>query len=290
MLAEADLRLAVTQAYAEAVAADRRQQTAADQAQIAAAASRAARVRVDAGRASPIEVQRADVERHNADAQDRQARRQAEVARQHLTRLIGAPADGPLDGAWFQAIPAVAAKAAGRDSLELAIADADLAGVRLAQSQRVPDLTLGAGVRRLQNSDSTAAVFSVSVPVPLFNGGRAALSGARAERDAAEARQRQARLELERAIAQTQADAADAAVLAETATGPALAAAEEAARIARIGYTNGKFGQLELLDAERTLAKTRTAAIDALLATHIAMARLERLTARAPFTQPEPGN
>ena len=41
-------------------------------------------------------------------------------------------------------------------------------------------------------------------------------------------------------------------------------AAEEAARIARIGYREGKFGQLELLDAERTLAETRLAAIDAL--------------------------
>ena len=69
---------------------------------------------------------------------------------------------------------------------------------------------------------------------------------------------------------------------ATTATGPALAAAEEAARIARIGYREGKFGQLDLLDAERTLTETRAAAIAALLAYHDAQAQLERLTARAP--------
>ena len=44
----------------------------------------------------------------------------------------------------------------------------------------------------------------------------------------------------------------------------------------------GKFGQLELLDAERTLAETRLAAIDALLNYHNAQAQLERLTVRAP--------
>ena len=54
------------------------------------------------------------------------------------------------------------------------------------------------------------------------------------------------------------------------------------ARIARIGYHEGKFGQLDLLDAERTLSETRTAAIDALATYHDAKARLERLTAAAP--------
>ena len=56
----------------------------------------------------------------------------------------------------------------------------------------------------------------------------------------------------------------------------------EAARIARIGYREGKFGQLELLDAERTLAETRVAAIDALANYQNARAQVERLTAPAP--------
>jgi len=59
----------------------------------------------------------------------------------------------------------------------------------------------------------------------------------------------------------------------------------EATRIARIGYREGKFGQLDLLDAERTLLDTRTAAIDALAAYHDARARLERLTAEAPIAK-----
>ena len=64
-----------------------------------------------------------------------------------------------------------------------------------------------------------------------------------------------------------------------------MASASEAARIARIGYREGKFGQLDLLDAERTLSETRTAAIDALATYHDAKARLERLVAAAPSTE-----
>jgi cobalt-zinc-cadmium efflux system outer membrane protein len=56
----------------------------------------------------------------------------------------------------------------------------------------------------------------------------------------------------------------------------------EAARIARVGYAQGKFSQLDLLEAERTLAETRAAFTDALAAYHDAEARLERLTAPAP--------
>ena len=62
----ADVRLQVTQLYVEAVAADRRVATARDQARIASDALQAARIRVQAGRASPLEEQRAEVARINA--------------------------------------------------------------------------------------------------------------------------------------------------------------------------------------------------------------------------------
>ena len=92
-------------------------------------------------------------------------------------------------------------------------------------------------------------------------------------------------LDAEQDIATTQAEAANAATTARNATGPALTTAVEAARIARIGYREGKFGQLDLLDAERTLLDTRTAAIDALAAYHDARSRLERLTSEAPIAK-----
>lgn len=291
-VARADLRLAVTRAYAEAVAAQQRLVVARDQARIAAEAHRAATVRVQAGRASPIEVERANVTRINAEAALARASRLAEVSARLLSRLTGQPVVSDLDWNWFADVRAGFGPFApidGADTLAVAAADADLtiadAAVKLARSQRVPDLSVGAGARYMRESGDTAAVFSLSVPLPLFNNGGAALAQASAERQSSEARQRMTALEVEQAVALAQAEAANAATSARAAKGPALAAAEEAARIARIGYREGKFGQLDLLDAERTLSETRDAVIAALLAYHIAQAQLERLTTRAPDLQ-----
>ncbi|WP_438511548.1 hypothetical protein, partial [Enterobacter hormaechei] len=86
--------------YIEAAAAERRLIVAREQAGLAAEGARAARVRVTAGAASPIEQQRAEVLRINAETAVERAARTAEVARANLARLIGQPVTGPLDTAW----------------------------------------------------------------------------------------------------------------------------------------------------------------------------------------------
>lgn len=287
-IAQADIRMRVTQAYNDAVASERRLVILRAQTGIAQEVLRGAAVRVRAGRASPIEEQRADLARINGQTAMEQAERKAVLARDNLARLIG-QVPGALDGAWFDRIasagPQLPPSADG--SLALAAAQVDVstaeAQVRLARSQRVPDLTLSAGARRFEGSKDVAAVFGVSIPFPLFNGGRANLDAAQAQREQAESLRKVAALEAEQSIAAAQADLTNAQADARTANGPALAAAVETARIARIGYREGKFGQLDLLEAERTLAETRSTAIDALAAYHDAQARLERLTAPAPI-------
>ena len=288
VIAAADIRLAVTQAYIEAVAADRRVTTAREQAGIAGEAARAAGIRVRAGRASPIEQQRADVLRINADASVERAQRLSDVARGNLARRIGRPVTGALDLAWFDRVqgygPSMPISPGGTLALSAAraeVATAD-AQVRLARSQRIPDVTVSAGARRLDATNDMAAVVGLSIPIPLFNNGRASLTQATAQREQADALRRAAELDAGQSIATAQAEVANAATTARTTSGPVMTAALESARIARIGYREGKFGQLDLLDAERTLSETRTAAIDALATYHDAKARLERLTAAAP--------
>lgn len=287
-VAAADLRLAVTQAYVDATAADRRLVTAREQVGIAREAFRAASVRVRAGRASPIEEQRAEVLRINAEAGVERAGRLADVARGNLARRIGQPVLRGLDQTWFDRVEGYGPTAAIEPTatLALAAARADVttatAQVRLARTQRVPDVTVSASARRLEATNDTAAVFGVSIPFPLFNRGSATISQASAQRDQAEALQRVIELDVAQAIANAEAEVANAATTARTASGPALAAATEAARIARIGYREGKLGQLDLLDAERTLSETRTAAIDALAAYRDAQARRDRFATPAP--------
>lgn len=283
----ADLRLAVTQAYVTAVSAVERATVAQRQVTIAGEALRAAQVRVRAGRASPLEAQRAELAHLNAQATQEQAERLANVARANLDRLIGAPVAGALDLRWFEtlAVAGPVDRAAVSDmltaraaALDVATADAQ---VRLAGAQRAPDLQLFAGPRRLSGSNDTAMLMGINIPLQIFNNGGAAQAQARAERQRADATRRMTEIQLDQAIASADAEVANAETAARISSGPALAAAQEAARIARIGYREGKFGQIDLLEAERTLLDTRMAAIAALATYHDASARRDRLVAPA---------
>jgi cobalt-zinc-cadmium efflux system outer membrane protein len=291
-IARADVRYRVTSAYIAAVAADRRLIVARDQLKIANEALRVAKDRVMVGESSPIDEQRTSVAQINAQAGLEQAERARQVALDNLALLTAQPVAGPLDESWFDRVgtygPTMEIRAEGTLAYAAATADFKVAdaNVRLARSQRVPDLTLSAGARRLSASGDTAAVLGVSVPLPFFNTGRAAVSQAKSERDQAEARTRLAKLDAEQEIANARRDR-DNAAASVRASGPAIAAATEAARIARLGYGQGKFDQLVLLEAERTLAQTRAAAIDALAQYHDAEARLARLTAPAPASSGE---
>ena len=171
-------------------------------------------------------------------------------------------------------------------TLALAAAEADVrtadAQVRVARSLRVPDLTVSTFARRLEATNDTAAVVGISIPIPFFNNGSAFAAQSRSEQTQAIALRNLAVIDTRQKIANAQAEVENAAATARAAGGPGLTAAQEAARIARIGCTQGKFDQIALLDAERTLSQTRQTYVDALAAYHDAQARLARLTPPAP--------
>lgn len=288
-IARADLRLRITQLYIEAAAAERRAEVLSEQAGIANNAFRVSSERVKAGDVGPIEEQRADVLRINAQVAADSAARQAEAARANLETLLAAPVTGPLDRAWFERIdgygPPRPIEVEG--TLALAAAEADVrtadAQVRVARSLRVPDLTVTTSARRLEATNDTAAVVGISIPIPFFNNGSAFVAQSRSEQTQAIALRNLAVIDTRQQIASAQTEVANAAATARAAGGPALTAAQEAARIARIGWTQGKFDQIALLDAERTLSQTRQTYVDALAAYHDAQARLDRLTTPAPM-------
>src|SRR3546814_13222016 len=110
---------------------------------IANNAFRVSSERVRAGDVSPIEQQRADVLRINAQVAADSAARQAQAARANLETLLGAPVTGPLDRAWFERIDGYGPPrpVAVDGTLAVVAAEADVrtadAPVRLARSLRV---------------------------------------------------------------------------------------------------------------------------------------------------------
>lgn len=279
--AQADLTLQITEAFVTLAASERYIEIAKASHALAERAHYAARERVRVGKASPIEEQRADVVRINAEVQLDKALRANRVAGATMARLTGNATPVAISSTWFERIDGNEIGAPKVSSLAIAAAEAELtaanARVDAARRDRIPDVTLTAGMRRYGESSDKAAVLALSVPLPLFNRGGAALERSRAEYDRASATRHAVALEVEQSTAQAEAEVADALAAARAANGPALAAAEEAARIARIGYAEGKFPQLELIDAERSLAETRESSVNALAALHTARARLARL-------------
>lgn len=238
---QADIVAATTEAFVRLVEAERRAELARQRLALADQAFNAGQVRVLAGKASPLEEQRAKVELTNARVEAEAGERRVDNARQNLERWTGLQISS-ASAPWLDALVAPEEVSSGAPTL--ARADAELSAARartaLAQRGRVPDLTLSAGMRRFHETNDNAMVVALSVPLPVLNSGAAEVRRARAEEDRAQALRDAAHLTFERDLAGARLDIEDARATAEAATGPTLTAAAEAARIARIGYREGK--------------------------------------------------
>ena len=160
------------------------------------------------------------------------------------------------------------------------------AALALADAQRVPDLELGVGWRRLEDGDGGAGadafVFAAGLPLPLFDRNQGARQAALHERNAATDERRGVELALERELAALYSDLARAHAQAKAIENTILPAANKAFEISREGYLQGRFGYLDLLDAQRTLFETRGKYVENLRIYHQAVADIERLTSVDP--------
>lgn len=282
-----DLRREVEVAFAELSAATDRATLARDNAVQAASLANTARILVEAGRDPPLRQLRAEAALADARAAELEAFSAMLAARRILATLIASddaeltPSQGTETGA--------AAEPMGRNELGFAsiderLADAEqrvaAARIALAQSAATPDVTVSGGLRRFSDGRDTAFVVGVSIPIPIRDRNRGGIEAARADATAAE-------FELERVRADARRDRAQARMLVEAADarlealeGPGLAQAEEALRLAQIGYSAGRFSLLELLDAQTALTSARRAIIDARLDRARALAALNRAFAR----------
>jgi cobalt-zinc-cadmium efflux system outer membrane protein len=273
-------------AYAHAEAAQQRLVIAKDGVDLAQADARTARLLVDNGKEAQVRAIQADAGLAAARADLSAAQAEAEAALAHLSALTGSPdtyaavAGGLLDVApatppsepTFS--PAIAAARAERDAAERRIA--------VERSRRTPDVSVSFGVRRLRGDDATAAVFGISVPLPLFDRNRGAVAAAAANAQAAQARLAmvQAEQDSDRRTATAQASAAGQML---EASRQSQSAASEAYRLARIGYDAGRLPLSELLAARRDLIAARGRAVDTKLARVKAFADLARAQGRIPF-------
>ncbi len=162
-----------------------------------------------------------------------------------------------------------------RFASEARLRDAEL---RLASSLRKPDLALSGGVRRLEESNDQALVMGISVP--LFAGRRAAPAIAEAEalRGLVDVERGAARIQARTQLYGLYEQLQQAIRETETLRRDVMPQLDEALKATRYAYERGRYGYLELLDAQRTFLEARAAAIASAATGQELLAEIERLT------------
>lgn len=281
--ARAETARRVREAFADLADARARAALAQTAVETAGALARTTRILVEAGREPPLRGSRAEAAAAQAAAELEAAGATEAAAQRALSAALGTEEE--LAGIADTLLPPTTEAAADEiEPLDVRIARAEMraaqARIALERTAATPDVTAQAGVRRLNETDDTALVVGLSAPIPLRDGNRGAVAAAAAETTAAEARLAQARLDASRALRDARAGLAAARTREAALSGVGITQAREALRLARLGYEAGKFGLVDVLDAQGALAETEGALLDARLARARAEAALARAAAR----------
>lgn len=294
----AELRAVTTQAFFEALIAQERVRVAEESLKIVASGTAATARRVTAGKISPTEETRARVAEANVRIELRQAQADRLAALRSLALVMGSSVNSidQLDGR-PETLPVPQGNEAINDRLmkspALRRAQGEVrraqAAYELERARRIPDVTVSLGAVRSQDFGRDQPIIGLSIPLPLFDRNQGAQLQALRRLDAAqvqaEADEVRLRSEVLQAADQLQARSSEVQALQQEVLPGAQSAYEAASR----GFELGKFGFLDVLDAQRTWLLARTQYLNALGEAHRASAELERRLGSAN-DRPEVGN
>lgn len=293
---QADLQASVVTRFVAVLAAQEHLQLAQESVALAARAHAASTRLVELGKAAPMQATETRVAAAEARLQLQQAEHALGTARLQLAATWNAPlahfaqADGAL--ATLPRLPELTQLLELlAQAPQLILAQAELAHrqalAQVEQSQRLPDVTLGLGVKRLADEGRNRAIVEVSLPLPLFDSNRGNVLQALRHSDAAQSRLRATELRLQGKLRQTHAALALALEQARTFQTDILPGAESGYRAVTRGVAQGKFSLDAALDAQRVLLQARSQHLDALVEIHHRHAELMRLIGASPFPDPE---
>lgn len=217
------------------------------------------------------EVSRAEMELRLAELRQEEVQRRLEAAQLSLAALWGgngfvSSAEGKL---LFFDPPAKlqAALADLPEGIDMAVwrarEERQQAAFDLERARGVPDVTVSAGVKRLNGVDEYAMTFGASVPLQFFNDNRGNIRAAR-ERISAVANQGQSQLRvLQNAIIQAYQRWLQARTSIERLENRIVPEAETLVRETRQAYQQGRYTYLRVLDAQSALIDAQERLLEA---------------------------
>ncbi|HEY3600049.1 MAG TPA: TolC family protein, partial [Paraburkholderia sp.] len=284
----ATLRAEVTGAFYGLLAAQRQRHAAEESASIAARSAEMADKRAKAGKVSPVEATKARVAATSAQIELATAGRRVTTALEKLANVTGSVAlsnriaHGDLDAVPpVEPLPQLLQRLDDAPMSRTARAEVLRANAVIAveKATRIPDITVSAGMKRIVTGGApiNQAVIGISIPLPLFNTNRGALLEAVHQAGKANAYRDSERARLQLELTQAYANYANAADQARRLKTDVLPAARQSFDAMSRGYELGKFGFLDVLDAQRTLSQSQSQYVQALADAHRAYADIGRL-------------
>ena len=283
---KAALRANVAAAYFDVLTAQERLVLAKDSVALAKSSTDTVAKRVAAGKVSPVEESKARVAEAGIRVELAQAASEQRNALSRLFALLG-KIEAPftvLEGK-AENLPPVP-KLADLQSLISSSPAVVLARIEvdrrkaltdLEQSKRVPDITVSAGIQRSNETQRNILLFGVSVPLPVFDRNQGNLLEALKLEDKARDELQGATVRLHSEVAQAQERLSTIAAEVQLLRQDVLPGAKSAYDAATIGFENGKFNFLEVLDAQRTYFTAKSQYLKALGEAHRAAADVDRL-------------
>jgi len=278
------------QAFYDQLAWQQRVVLAEDTARLADQVAATVARRVQAGKVPPVEEIKALLARSGAMVEREQSRRELAAARARLGAIIATPgvdlgeAQGELER--LETLPDFETLAASAQTNSVLLrwtgeVERRRAGIDAEQAKSVPDITFKGGVSRFSVFDDNAYMLGVSIPLPIFDRNRGAILESHRRLDKALDEQRNAqvrlRAELQEAYQRVQAVAVELQMLRQSILPGSTSAFDAATK----GYELGKFGILDVLDAQRALVQARTQYLRALSEYRRGTSEIERLSGMA---------
>jgi len=266
------LLASTAQAYVTAQAASETLSLRMELLEIANNSADAIRSRVEAGRASPIERNRADMLVGMATIAANDAASAQSAANNQLVAIwSGLPVNGelapPLESFDLDAYADAQPErwiSSNPELLQLrAVTRARGQEIRRERAAVIPDVTVGAGVRRFGGTDETAFVATLEVPIPVLNRNQGGVAAAASRENAARLNEEVMRRSL---IAQYASSAGRFARAQSTYTQlneNILPASENALGAAQEAYREGALDILNFLDIQRSYFDVRVDLITA---------------------------
>ena len=242
--------------------------------------------RVEAGKDSPVEKTKAQVALANARIEQKQARQRVASACKQLAATWGSispvfkGATGQLD-ATFPIPSETELRHLLAQNPDLARWAAEMerrqAALELEKANAITDPKISGGVQRFNETDDTAVVFGLSIPIPTSNRNQGRILEARHNIAKARTQRRAVEANLYVALADAYEALSNAFIEVTDLKNEVLPGAQSALDATRQGYRQGKFDYLMVLDAQRTFFQARARYIESLAAYHMAKANVERL-------------